>query len=158
MHCSPMKAESTRDTTCRAVIDTNVWISAALSPKGAPAELVNWVLAHGLPVFSPATFAELESRLWKPKFDRYLSMELRQRILHDLNAAAHWVDVPAEMAQHSYCRDVDDDKFIQAALASQTSWLVTGDQDLLAVPVESLLPRLRILPPAEALQLMKPGC
>lgn len=42
-----------------------------------------------MPVFSAATFAELEARLWKPKFDRYLSMEIRRAILHDVNAAAH---------------------------------------------------------------------
>ena len=62
----------------RVVIDTNVWLSAALSPAGAPSQVVRRVLAHGVPVFSDATFAELKTRIWKPKFDRYLSMEARQ--------------------------------------------------------------------------------
>jgi len=112
------------------------------------------VLEHILPVVSPTTFAELETRLWKPKFDRYLSMEHRQRILHDLNAAAHWVDVPAEITAQTFCRDADDDKFIQAALAAQAPWLVTGDQDLLDVPA---LPGLRILSPADAIRLPEFG-
>ncbi len=137
-----MKAES-----LRVVIDSNVWISATLSPVGAPAKVVRRVLEYGLAVFSPATFAELETRLWKPKFDRYLSMELRRRLLHDIDAAAFWVDVSPAIAAQSYCRDVDDDKFIHTALAAQAPWLVSGDRDLLDVPA---IPGLRILTPAEA--------
>lgn len=143
-----MRAEAAR--SLRVVIDTNVWISAALSKDAAPSRLVRQVLENGLPVFSPATFAELETRLWKPKFDRYLSMEVRRRILHDLNAAAHWVDVSAEIAAQGYCRDADDDKFIHTALAAQAPWLVTGDQDLLDVPA---MLGLTILSPADAVQL-----
>ncbi len=131
----------------RVVIDTNVWISAALSKDGAPAILVRRVLESGVAVFSPATFAEFETRLWKPKFDRYLSMELRRRLLHDIDAAAFWVDVSPAIAALSYCRDADDDKFIHTALAAQTPWLVSGDRDLLDVPAIS---GLRILTPAEA--------
>ena len=136
--------------TLRVVIDTNLWISAALARQGAPARLVRHVLAHGLPVFSPLTFAEIETRLWRPKFDRYLSMELRRRILHDLNAAALWVEIPAQLASQRYCRDADDDKFIHTALAAQAGWLVTGDQDLLDM---AAIPNLRILSPVAALRL-----
>ena len=146
-----MKAESSQHSaSLRMVIDSNVWISAALSPSRSPARLVHHVLEHGLPVFSPQTFAELETRLWKPKFDPYLSMELRRRLLHDLNASAFWVEVSPEIASRLYCRDLDDDKFIHTALSAQAPWLVTGDQDLLDV---SPVAGLNILTPAEALQL-----
>lgn len=147
-----MRARSASKIARLVVIDSNVWISAALSRTGAPALLVRHVLERGLPVFSPDTFAEFETRLWLPKFDRYVSMELRQRILHDLNASAYWVDVPPEIAAKHYCRDASDDKFIHTALAAQAPWLVTGDQDLLDVPK---VPDLRILTPAEAMQ--EPG-
>lgn len=133
----------------RVVVDTNVWISASLSPGGAPARLVRCVLARGIPVFSASTFAELEQRLWKPKFDRYLSVDLRRRILHDLNAAVHWIEVPPNIAEHTHSRDPDDDKFIHAALAARARWLVTGDQDLLSIA--GVPPDLRVLTPADAL-------
>ena len=130
-----MRAESAGSVTTRKVVlDTNIWISAALSPGGAPAQVVRRVLADGLPVFSASTFAELEARLWRPKFDRYLSMESRRKILGDLQSAAHWVEALPPIAAVSYCRDADDDKFIHAALAAGAKWLVTGDTDLLAVP------------------------
>jgi len=134
----------------RVVIDSNVWISAALSQDGTPAGLVRWVLAYGVAVFSTATFAELETRMWKPKFDRYLSTQLRRRLLHDINASAYWVEVSPDIAAKTYFRDTDDDKFIHTALAAQSPWLVTGDRDLLDVPA---IPGLRILTAAEAILL-----
>ena len=129
------------------VVDTNVWISAALSKTGSPVQVVRHVLAHGLPVFTHSTFEELQTRLWKPKFDRYISMDLRKRILHDIKAAALWVDVPTDIAAVAHSRDPDEDKFVHAALAANAPWLVTGDQDLLSMKP---LPSLQILTPADA--------
>jgi len=133
----------------KAVIDTNVWISAALSNEGPPATLVRRVLIAGVPVFSTPTFRELETRLWKPKFDRYLSMEARRALLADASGAALWVDIPAALALQKFSRDPDDDIFVQAAIASGAPWLVTGDQDLLAV---AAIDGLRIVTPAQALR------
>jgi len=127
------------------VIDTNVLISAALSASGAPARLVQLVLERGSLVFSQPTFDELKTRLYRPKFDRYISLELREDVLHDLSAAARWVEI-GEPAR--YCRDRSDDMFIETALAARAGIVVSGDQDLLqAPPVEGL----RILNPQQAL-------
>lgn len=133
----------------RVVVDTNVWISAALSPRGAPSQVVRRVLARACVVFSADTFAELEQRIWKPKFDRYLSTDRRRRILHDLSAIALWIELAPDIAVGRHSRDPDDDKFIHVALAAHAPWLVSGDQDLLsATPPSSLT----ILAPADALQ------
>lgn len=77
------------------VLDTNVLIRAAFSNQGAPAQLLRKVLQDHRLVFSQPTFDELHTRLYRPKFDRYLTLELRQRLLHDFNACAHWVELPA---------------------------------------------------------------
>ncbi|MDR3368835.1 putative toxin-antitoxin system toxin component, PIN family [Rhodoferax sp.] len=132
----------------RIVVDTNVWLSAALSPTGAPSQVLRRVLAQGVPVFSDATFAELEARIWKPKFDRYLTMETRQGILHDARALGHWVDIPEAIATQRFSRDKDDDKFIHTAIAGEAMWLVTGDLDLLVIQADL---RVRIVAPAQAL-------
>ncbi len=132
-------------TNLEWVIDTNVLISAALTARGAPARLVQRVLEHGMLVFSQPTFDELKTRLYRPKFDRYISLELREAVLHDLSAAARWVEI-GEPAR--YCRDRSDDMFIETALAARAGIVVSGDQDLLqAPPVEGL----RILNPEQAL-------
>jgi putative PIN family toxin of toxin-antitoxin system len=136
------------------VVDTNVWISAALAKQGAPSQVVQKVLSHGQVVFSDATFQELELRLWKPKFDRYVSMELRRAILHGAKAAAQWVTPTAEITSIAYSRDADDDKFIPAALAANAPWLVSGDQDLLTLANGLMTSgsKLKILSPSQALQ------
>jgi len=141
------------DTGFRVVIDTNVWISAFLTKTGSPAVLVRRLTAHSQPVFSSPTFAELEARLWLPKFDRYLNMDDRKVLLHDAKSQSCWIEVPEFIAAQTFCRDADDDKFIHAALAAEAQWLVTGDQDLLTVPA---MPALRILTPANALRLLEP--
>lgn len=133
-------------TSLKLVVDTNVLISAALSSPGAPAQLVRIALARHTLVFSQATFDELHTRIYRPKFDRYITLEQRQRLLHDFNACAHWVDLATYPV---YCRDPGDDKFIATALAAQADCLVSGDRDLLeATPLAGL----RILTPAQALE------
>ncbi|MFM9879393.1 MAG: putative toxin-antitoxin system toxin component, PIN family [Burkholderiaceae bacterium] len=132
------------------VIDTNVWISGLISMVGPPGQLTRRVIRNGQPVFTASTFDELKERLWRPKFDRYVSMEQRQALLENLDAAARWVKVTPEIAARTFCRDPDDDKFIHAALSAQPVWLITGDKDLLVL-TETLLPQgVRILSPADA--------
>ena len=126
------------------VMDTNFIISAALSPDGVPAKLLAKALTDHQLVFTSATFAELESRLWKPKFDRYFSLEERKAILHDISAVAIWVEVPQDVADARYGRDADDDMFIHAAIAAEAKLLITGDQNL-PMLAESLSDRYSVL-------------
>lgn len=139
-----------RKPALRVVIDTNVWISAALQPRSVPGEVVRRVLAHGLPVFSETTFEELRSRLWKSKFDRWLSIEQRKLLLHDADAVALRLVPTDDITVQVFSRDRDDDAFVHAALAAQASCLVSGDQDLLTVTAVLPFP---ILSPADAMQL-----
>ena len=117
----------------RVVLDTNVLISAALMPASVPARLMQALLQSSRLVFAEPTFAELQTRLWRPKFDRYISVEARRRLLIALTAVAEWVRLPDGPAPR-LSRDADDDVFIQAALAAGADWLVSGDADLLDVP------------------------
>jgi len=128
-----MRVDTASPAGDRVVIDTNIWLSAALSSRGSPAEVVSRVLTAKAHVFSDDTFAELRSRIWRTKFDRYLSREMQNITLHDASATAHCVDVPPDIAARRFSRDLDDDKFIHAALASGARWLVTGDADLLSI-------------------------
>lgn len=134
-------------------IDTNVWISGMLTRAGVPALLTRQVIRTGQPVFSPESYAELEERLWRPKFDRYITLEQRQDLLRDLQGSALWVAVPPAVAAKTFCRDPADDKIIHAALAAEASWLVTGDQDLLVLSDTLATQGVKILAPADAMGL-----
>ena len=145
---APSPAPDAIGLPARVVLDTNVLISAALLSRSLLAQLLRQVLVQSRLVFSQATLTELETRLWKPKFDRYISLEARKAILRDARAAALWVDMAADLQARRWSRDPDDDAFIRTALAAQSPWLVTGDDDLLRVPA---MAELRIATPAQAL-------
>lgn len=138
-------------TVERYVIDTNVLISAALSAHSAPGVVVRRILAQGEVLFSEATFAELQTRMWRPKFDRYLTLESRKLILHDFRAVARWADIPSAVSTRRFCRDADDDKFLHLALAGAARVIVSGDKDLLDL---GQVDTVQILSPAMALARM----
>ena len=132
-------------TSLKLVIDTNILISAALSSQGAPARLVRCALAQHRLVFSQPTFDELRTRIYRPKFDRYISLESRERLLHDFNACAHWVEIGVPGV---YCRDRDDDHMVEAALQASAAALISGDKDLLDMPP---MAGLQVLSPQHAM-------
>ena len=135
-------------TSLKLVIDTNILISAALSAQGAPAKLVQLALAQHRLVFSQATLNELRTRLYRPKFDRYISLENRERLLHDFKACALGLALGEPAV---YSRDREDDRFIELALKAQAHYLVSGDKDLLEAPS---LAGLRIVSVHQALDAL----
>lgn len=148
-----MKAESRLPPCYRqVVVDTNVIISAVLSPRGAPALLLKRFFREGQLVFSAATFDELTTRLWRPKFDPWFTLEERQALLHNMASSARWCE--DAQAGGAWCRDPDDDKFIALALAARATRLVTDDDDLLCLDP---LGELRILTARAALDELVAG-
>ena len=131
----------------RLVVDTNVLISAALSPKGAARAVVEVARsANAVLLCSRETFDELRTRLLRPKFDRYLDQVGRAVYLERLTAVAEWVPITGAALG---CRDSDDDKLLETAWLGEADCLVTGDGDLL---VMSLCRGVSILQPADFLE------
>jgi predicted nucleic acid-binding protein len=61
--------------------------------------------AAGVLLFTDETFAEMASRLSRPKFDGHIVPATRQRFLADLAGVAEWVTITAVVR---VCRDSDD--------------------------------------------------
>ena len=132
----------------RVVIDTNVLISAALRTEGSPRAAVEEVRSvNGVLLFSDETSGELRSRLFRPKFDRYVEREGRAVYLAQLEAVSEWVAITGAKLG---CRDPDDDKLLETALMGEADCLVTGDRDLLEMSPFHGIP---IWTPAEFLSL-----
>ena len=69
----------------------------------------------------------------RSKLDRYVSKAARRSLLDTWeNAAVFFPDAAIHEAVRD-CRDPDDDKFLELALASRASVIVTGDPDLLVL-------------------------
>jgi putative PIN family toxin of toxin-antitoxin system len=116
----------------RAVLDPNVIISAALSPRGTPGRLFRYWLegAYDL-VVSPLLLDELERALGYPKLrDRVPTNETKE-LLELLSRAG----LPAEDPQPPpdiHSPDPDDDYLIALASIARAI-LVSGDKDLLGL-------------------------
>src|SRR6266571_5240631 len=112
----------------RVVLDTNVLISAILSPIGKPFACLRWVLENATLIVSRELLEELETRLARPKFSKYVDDSRRRTFVADLALSAVQVEIPGTLR---VCRDPDDDKLLEVAVIGRADCLVTGDQDLL---------------------------
>jgi putative PIN family toxin of toxin-antitoxin system len=114
----------------RAVIDTNIWVSALLNPFGYPARLCN-AFANGRfeAVLSEQLLVELADVLNRPRIKNKYG-------LAD-NDIAEFLLLLEERADHvlltgniSVCRDKDDDCVIETALRGSAPYIVSRDDDL----------------------------
>ncbi len=120
----------------RIVLDTNTIISAAFWENSTPRKVFNFVRKNRQLIFSYATYTELEKVLMRPKFDRYASLEVRTAILKELYTIGSHVAIDRKI---EVCRDPKDDKFLEVAIASNCSMVVSGDNDLLTLhPFEEI--------------------
>jgi hypothetical protein len=120
----------------RVVFDTNVLISAVLSPLGPPRRCLAWAFKQGKPVVSAALLAEFDTRLFKPRIARRItSLDVAAVRLPFLAIAA--LVEPAPLAPT--CRDPQDDLVLATAIAGRADTIVTGDEDLLVLdPFEGI--------------------
>ena len=114
----------------RVVLDTNVLNSAALSPLGKSFACLGWTLDHATLIVSRELLDELETRLARPKFAKYLDERRRRVFVAELAVVAVQVELSGVV---SVCRDADDDKLLEIATVGRADCLVTGDQDLLVL-------------------------
>ena len=118
----------------RAVLDANVYISAAIRPEGPPGQIIERFLRESAfeLVVSPTIVDEVLRGLRYPRVTRDIRAELEPEtwltgivLLADLVAGDYVVSGVSE--------DPDDDKYLAAAVEGRATRLVTGDPDLLRV-------------------------
>ena len=116
----------------RAVLDTNVVLSALLFSRGRLARLpLEWRQASFHPLVSRATAEELMRTLAYPKFK--LTVEEQRELLADYLPYCTTVDMPGKPPRTPPCRDPLDVPFLQLAVVGNADYIVTGDRDLLSL-------------------------
>lgn len=116
----------------RAVLDANVYVSAAVRPKGPPGQIINRFLRGGTfeIVMSQAIANEVLRALSYPKVRKYIRPGLDPRLwFEDIVVLSQLVAADREVAGAS--KDPDDDKYIAAAIEGRAEFVVGGDSDLL---------------------------
>lgn len=115
----------------RAVLDTNVLVSALISPSGASAQLLIELRTGGFElIVSPLLLRELRDVLSRPKFRRYVAEAEIDAYAELIRGESLVVDDPLPSSEPVGV-DPDDEYLIDLARAEQVDALVTGDARLL---------------------------
>lgn len=114
----------------RFVADTNVLISRLVFRNSVPAQAVRLATSLGELLVSLETLEELESVLFRPKFDAYLTLRERLAFFEKIRDTADFIE---SIVPVSACRDPKDDKFLSLAITGQADFILSGDQDLLVL-------------------------
>ena len=120
----------TTNSSMRLVIDTNVLVSAILSPVSISAKVLNWGEDNGVILYSTTTLTEVLSVLGRSKFSKYIDHDDIDGLSIRIKTVWLFVEI---LNQVQLCRDPKDDKFIDLALNGEASHLISGDKDLLVL-------------------------
>ena len=118
----------------RAVLDANVYVSAAIRPEGPPGQLLEAFVRQSAfeLVLSPAIIDEVTETLKDPKVRRHVRAQIGAPTWFETIAVLADV-VPGERNISGVSRDPDDDTYLAAAVEGRATFVVTGDSDLLDI-------------------------
>jgi putative PIN family toxin of toxin-antitoxin system len=138
----------------KAVVDTNLFVSASILQRGTPHELLGaWERSAFTLLTSVDQRGEERRTLSRPKFASYgvSPVQVRSLLSRMLNQA---VDVSPVEQLPVAVRDVKDRPILAAALGGGADYLVTGDDDLLVLAGDPRLGSLRIVTARAFLEIL----
>ncbi len=134
----------------RIVLDCNVFVSALLSPKGSPAQILDqWADGDFDLVVSPLLLAELEKVLSRPKFHASIDTVHIDALLTGLIEDAALVDDSS--TRSGLTPDPGDDYLVALAQKADAQCIVSGDAHL----TQLTNPSPPVLTPREFLEARK---
>jgi putative PIN family toxin of toxin-antitoxin system len=114
----------------RAVIDTNIWVSAIINPTGYPARLRK-AFEKGIfeVVVSEPILQEIAEVLWRPRIRiKYgITEEDIKELLTLIEERADYALVSGSV---NICRDKDDNFIIETAITGNAAYIVSRDDDV----------------------------
>jgi uncharacterized protein len=137
----------------RVVLDANVLVSAILSPRGTPAQILNaWRAEQFDLVISEAIFAEIGRFFCYPKMTKRhrWSEEQLQAFLDDLARIA--IMTSSILTLTVITEDPPDNRYLECAVEGEAAYIVSGDQLLLRLGAYQGIP---ILPPRVFLEILQ---
>jgi uncharacterized protein len=130
-----------------AVYDTNIIISAALSPSGIPSSLLALAVDRTVQLYvSPIILEEYTEVLHRPKFD--LSEEVITGLMRRITEATVLVHPTRTL---SVSPDESDNRFLECAQEARAGYVVTGNKRHFPFPE---FEGIKIVSPAEFARIL----
>ena len=133
----------------KAVIDINVIVSGLLKNSSSRKILKKLQRSKFTLVISAETLDELIGVIARPKFHKVIAREAAERLMEVIKTQAVFV-TPGERLD-IIPEDPDDDRFLEAAIASKADFLISGDKHLLKLKAFRNIP---IISPAKFLKIL----
>jgi len=114
----------------RAVVDTNVWVSAFLNPRGHPA-LVLGAFRNGrfVPILSRRLVEELIDVLSRPRLVKKYRLD-PEEVAEYVALIVEKSEVVSAPDSLRLCRDPRDDVVLETAIVGRATFLVSRDDDV----------------------------
>jgi uncharacterized protein len=126
------------ESKIKAVIDTQVFLRAAINPNSLPAKVIFDLRQQYELIASDAIISEVKDVLYRPKIRAkfpHLTDSIANRVLERLSTA----NIVNSTDIESISRDAKDDIFLACAKASGSQYIVSEDKDLLVLnPYEGI--------------------
>ena len=113
----------------RVVVDSNIFVSAALKESSWPRVVVRWLDRFGGLLKSVATEHQVIEVLQRP----YFAPRLLPSYLDEVQRIFSKAELVTIIERIAVCRDPTDDKFLELAVNGHADLVVTGDLDLLVL-------------------------
>lgn len=129
------------------VLDTSTLVSAIGWKASKPRKILDKCLRKELILLtSPKCLEELKDVLFRKKFD-FISKDTKEELLLLLSDIA---EIVIPKTRINICRDKKDNKFIELALYGKANYIVSSDDDLLAL---KMVNNIEIINPSKFLKL-----
>jgi putative PIN family toxin of toxin-antitoxin system len=134
--------------THKIVVDTNIFVSAFLGSKNAKLIVRDIFTDQYLLIMSHEQMQELRTVLQRPKFSKYVHSHEIDELLDNLTLKTI---VPSNYGEIKDCHDAKDNMILEAAVYGNADFIITGDEDLLALNPYRWI---KILAPTDYLKLI----
>ena len=137
----------------KIVLDTNVFVSALINPRGKPAQILNYVFESKVRLFtSPSIIEELERVLSYPKLVKRHGLEKEElkKFVSDLLSILSPVE--GKKAIEVIVEDPADNNYLSCALDAKADFIVSGDIHLLNLREYE---GIQIITPAQFLEMLE---
>lgn len=140
----------------RIVIDTNILVSAILTPKGNPAKILKLVLEGKFTlIISPAILEETQQVLRYPRLVKLMQKnKITRKEVYDFLGKMSKVAVitPGKLEIDAIPDDPADNKILACGLEGEADYIISGDHHLTDLKI---FHGIKIVNPANFLKIIK---